>query len=391
MTNEIKNEMEKLQEDMVEFAQRLIRAKSYTGDEEQAVRCVYDKMVELGYDEVLIDDYGNVLGRVGEGEKEILFDAHLDVVGAEDGEEWRHGPFSGDVADGQLWGRGSADCKGSVISMVYSGALMKRLGLLEGKRVYISASIMEEDYDGELLDRVMSEQHLNPSFAVIGEPSQMKLALGHRGRAMYVIRTSGISAHASAPDTGDNAIYKMARIITRVDELNRKLQRQTGEKGSVAVTRIESYSASLNAIPDQCSIYLDRRLALGEDEEMVGREMDELVEGADASWEIYDAAGPSWKGRQVVLHTFLPAWETDRDSELALKGIKVYEEVLGKKPELFKWDFATNGFACAGRYHVPTIGLGPGDYILAHKKDEHCSIREIAAASAYYAALAAEL
>lgn len=250
---------------------------------------------------------------------------------------------------------------------------------------------MEEDFDGELLDRVMTGNNLRPAFAVIGEPSNLKLALGHRGRAMYVIRTKGVSAHGSAPETGENAVYKMAELITRVDELNRKLSMQVGEKGSVALTRIESRSASLNAVPDGCAIYLDRRLALGEDEAKVAAEMNELVAGTDAQWEIYDAQGTSWTGKPVVLHTFLPAWEAKQEEPLAQAGIRAYKEIMGKAPELFKWDFATNGFACAGRYHVPTIGLGPGDYVLAHQKNERCRVEDIENACMFYAELVANL
>lgn len=348
-------------------------------------------MQELDYDEVLIDSYGNVLGAVGDGTTEILFDAHLDIVSAGDSDEWKHEPFSGNIEDNEIWGRGTVDTKSSVVAMMYAGCLLKRLGLLDGKKLYVSASVMEEDFDGELLDRVMSENNLKPSYAVIGEPSNMKIALGHRGRAMYVIRTTGVSAHGSAPESGVNAIYKMTQMITRVDELNQKLASKTGEKGSVAVTRIESHSASLNAIPDGCSIYLDRRLALGESEEMLSEEMDDLVAGTDAVWEVYDAIGLSWTGKRVVLHTFLPAWEANREGKLVQSGIQAYKETFKKEPELFKWDFATNGFACAGRYHVPTIGFGPGNYIYAHKKDERCSIDDIKTACLFYTNLVADL
>lgn len=391
MEQRIKKELEQIRQDLASFEQDLIRIESYTCKEETAAKLVYEKMAALGYDEVRIDDYGNVLGRVGNGKKEILFDAHLDIVSAEDADEWDHHPFSGDITDGIVWGRGAVDTKSSVVAMVYAGYLLKKLELLDGKRVYISASVMEEDFDGELLDRAMTGNHLHPDFAIIGEPSNLKLALGHRGRAMYIIHTPGVSAHGSAPETGDNAVYKMADLISRVQKLNQKLASQTGEKGSVALTRIESHSASLNAVPDGCSIYLDRRLALGENEESVAREMDELVSGTDATWSIYDAVGSSWTGKDVVLHTFLPAWEVDRESELVKTSIEAYTKILGRKPELFKWDFATNGFACAGRYHVPTIGLGPGDYVYAHKRNEHCHLKDIEDASMFYTDLAARL
>ena len=130
---------------------------------------------------------------------------------------------------------------------------------------------------------------------------------------------------------------------------------------------------------------------MGEDEAKVAAEMNELVAGTDAQWEIYDAQGTSWTGKPVVLHTFLPAWEAKQEEPLAQAGIRAYKEIMGKAPELFKWDFATNGFACAGRYHVPTIGLGPGDYVLAHQKNERCRVEDIENACMFYAELVANL
>lgn len=381
-----------IRQDLIRFEQKLIRIPSTTGHEEEASRLVLEEMERLGYDDAKIDRFGNVMGRMGDGPKQILFDAHLDVVGALDAECWQHSPFSGDIVDGVIWGRGSVDTKSSAVGMIYAGYLMKKLGYLDGKSLYVSASIMEEDYDGELLDRAMQENGiLHPAFAVIGEPSNLKLARGHRGRAMYVVTMDGISAHGSAPETGVNAVYKMQELIGRVDRLNHRLRAQGGETGSVALTKIESRSASLNAVPDQCRIYLDRRLAMGETEEVVAREMDELVTGTDARWEIYDAVGESWTGEEIILHTFLPAWEEPDDSVLMESGKAAYRELLGQEPEMFKWNFATNGFACAGRYHVPTIGLGPGDYVLAHQKDEHCKLEDIFTATMFYAELVKRL
>lgn len=385
-------EMDKVRQELIDFEQRVIQTPSVTGNEEAVARLVLAEMQRLGYDEAHIDSYGNVMGRMGDGPCQILFDAHLDVVDAADAAEWEHGPFSGDIVDGEIWGRGSVDTKSAAVAMVYSGYLLKQLGGLEGKSLYVSTSIMEEDYDGELLDRAMQENNiLHPAFAVIGEPSNLKLARGHRGRAMYVISTEGVSAHGSAPETGVNAIYRMQELIGRVDALNHRLQSGEGETGSVALTRIESRSASLNAVPDLCKIYLDRRLTLGETEELVAAEMDELVAGTGATWQLYDAIGTSWTCKEVILHTFLPAWEEAADSELTQTGIRAYQEVMGEQPELFKWNFATNGFACAGRYHVPTIGLGPGDYVMAHQKNEHCKLDDIVKAAMFYTELVREL
>jgi len=389
--NLLKMECRKLKEDLLSFEQSFIKLKSFTGDEKEASHLIFNKMSALGYDDVSMDPYGSVLGRIGNGNTKILFDAHIDVVKADNPEEWTHGPFSGTIENGTIWGRGSVDTKSSVVAMVYAGYLIKKLNLLEGKTIYISTSVMEEDIDGEMLDRVISGYEISPDYAVIGEPSNLKLALGHRGRAMYIITTHGVSAHGSMPDKGINAITNMADIVCRVDQLQKQLSNQPGEKGSIAVTKIESHSASLNAIPDQCKIYIDRRLALGETEENVGIEMNHLIKGIDADWKIYDAEGTSWTGEKVILHTFLPAWEISAEHHLVQAGITIYKELLGEEPELMKWDFSTNGFATAGHYKIPTIGLGPGDYSYAHMKDEHCGVNDILNACMFYAGIVGKL
>ena len=379
---------DEIQDDLIDFTQRLIRVESYTGKEIETSRLVKEEMLKLGYDDVIIDKYGSVLGKLGSGDKHILYDGHIDVVEASDKDEWLYPPFEAKIVDGKLYGRGAVDMKGAVAGMVYAGYAMKKLNLLEGKTVYISASVMEEDYDGELLYRVINEQKLSLDYTIIGEPSALQLAVGHRGRAMYVISTPGISAHGSAPEKGDNAIYKMGKILHNIEQLQKHFDTLEGDnKGSIVVSDIKARTASLNAIPDLCSIYIDRRLALGETREMVDKEMDKIIEGTDASWEIYTASGKSFTNVDVELETFLPAWEINLDHELVKFGQSAFKEITNSAVNIFKWPFATNGFATNGRFNVPTIGFGPGDYKLAHMKDEHCAVNDIVLASKFYTTL----
>ena len=380
---------DEIQNDLIDFTQRLIRVESYTGKETETSKLVKDEMIKLGYDDVTVDKYGSVLGKLGSGDKHILYDGHIDVVEAPDKDEWLYPPFEAKIVDGKLYGRGAVDMKGAVAGMVYAGYAMKKLNLLEGKTVYISASVMEEDYDGELLYRVINEQKLSLDYTIIGEPSALQLAVGHRGRAMYVISTPGISAHGSAPEKGDNAIYKMGKILHNIEQLQKYFDTLEGDnKGSIVVSDIKARTASLNAIPDLCSIYIDRRLALGETREMVDKEMDKIIEGTDASWEIYTASGKSFTNADVELETFLPAWEINLDHELVKFGQSAFKEITNSTVNIFKWPFATNGFATNGRFNVPTIGFGPGDYKLAHMKDEHCAVDDIVLASKFYTILA---
>lgn len=391
MKQAIEQKIEALRDDLIAFTQAVIQTKSLTSEEGSLAQLIREKMEALGYDEVVTDPMGNVIGRIGHGETKILFDSHMDTVEVNDAEEWIAYPFGGEIFDGKIYGRGTVDMKSALAATVYAGHAIKSLGLDEGKTIYVSASVMEEDYDGEALHYILTEGGYMPDYVVICEPSSLGIALGHRGRALLKVETEGVSAHGSAPEKGDNAVYHMGGLIGRIEALSDELIAKTGEKGSIALTKIESQSVSLNAIPDKCTLYLDRRLIIGEDKAYIGNEMDELLEGTHATWEVFDVQGRSYTGMDVVLHSFLPAWEIAPDHPLTLGASEAYRKIFDEDPHLFKWDFCTNGVASMGKCKIPTIGFGPGDPKLAHKRDEHCHISEIIGACSFYTALTVTL
>src|SRR5690349_9909837 len=237
-----------LQEGLIQFAQDLIRIKSLSGQEEEIIRFIEQKMNSLGYEEVVIDSMGNLLGRIGSGEKSILFDSHVDTVEVKDEDEWDVPPFSGEIRDGHLYGRGSVDMKSSVAASIYAGAIARKLGFTAEKTVYVSCTVFEEDCDGENLKHLFQERNLKPNHVVICEPSNNQISLGHKGKAQISIRTQGISAHGSAPEKGMNAIYEMAEIIQRVEKRNLELAQKAGIRGTLVMSKISSVAASLNAV-----------------------------------------------------------------------------------------------------------------------------------------------
>lgn len=387
MTVKLQDIVEIVKEDLITFAQQLIRIESHTLNEEEIIRFVKVKMIEMGYDDVFIDDFGNVVGLIGNGDTKVLYDCHVDTVSAGDADLWTEDPYGGVLKEGKLFGRGAVDMKSALAATVYAGYAIKRWGLAKDKTIYVVASIMEEDFDGEALNWMLKEKVVDPDCVVICEPSSLDLAVGHRGRAMIKITTQGISAHGSAPQKGLNAIYKMPTIINRIDQLQKSFEEDKSCGGSVAITRIESDSVSLNAIPSQCSIYLDRRLAIGEDEAFIAKEMSQLLESIDAEWSIFNEYGNSWTGKEVVLRSFLPAWEMEEDSKLVLSALNALDKV-SQNPNIIKWDFCTNGVASAGIHNIPTIGYGPGNPKMAHKVDEYCQVDEIIKAFEFYTTLA---
>ncbi len=379
----IMNEME-VSKDLLAFAQDLVRIKSYSGQEEQIARFIASKMEALGFDEVIIDRYGNVLGRVGDGERVILFDSHTDTVSVMDEDEWDVPPFSGEILDGYLWGRGSVDMKSGAAASIYAAAIAKSQGLVSGKTVYVSCTVYEEDCDGEGLKHLLKECDLKPDYAIICEPSANTIATGHKGKAQVIIKTKGISAHSSAPEKGLNAIYEMAEIIQRIERANLELVQRGGRRSTLAISQISSTSVSLNAIPSACEVYLDRRMVVGETGQSIRDEMEKLIAGKNATWEIGTLHRRTWTGEELTYEPFHLAWEISLHHDLSKAFIEAYAETFGYSPERYDyWDFSTNAVATVSS-GIPTIGFGPGEQKLAHMRNEKCEARQIVDACAVY-------
>ncbi len=378
----------KVETELIDFAQHLVRIKSVSGEEEEIISFIEKKMRDIGYDEITVDSMGNVVGRIGDGNNAIMFDSHIDTVAVRDGEEWDVPPFSGKIVDGQLWGRGSVDMKSGAAASIYAGAVAKNVGLDSDTAVYVSCTVMEEDCDGENLKHVFKELDLKPNYVVICEPSDNKIALGHKGKAQISIKTHGASAHGSAPEKGVNAIYEMAEIIQRVERCNEELMKNDNPRGTLVMSNISSKSASLNAVPSECEAYLDRRMVPGETENAIRREMDGIIKGKKATWEVGTLIRQSWTGMNIQYEPFHLAWKIDENHDLTKKCVAAYRKVFGCDPEEFDfWDFSTNAVTPVSM-GVPTIGFGPGEYKLAHMRNEHCKIHQIVDACNFYARLA---
>jgi putative selenium metabolism hydrolase len=380
-----------IQQELIEFTQSLIRIQSYSGHEEQIIRFIEQKMKALGYDEVIIDSMGNLLGRIGSGERSILFDSHVDTVAVNDEAEWEVPTFRGEIVHGCLYGRGSVDMKSSIAASIYAGALAKKQSLYAGKTIYVSCTVFEEDCDGENLKHLFKERNLRPDYVVICEPSNNVITLGHKGKAQISIKTQGISAHGSAPEKGLNAIYEMAEIIQRVESANAELMQREAPRGTLVMSRISSVSASLNAVPSECEVYLDRRTVPGESDDDIKKEMDQLVAGKRATWEVGTLHRKSWTGLDITYEPFHAAWKIDTAHELTQACIAAYRKTFGNEPSSFDfWDFSTNAVTPVSM-GIPTIGFGPGEYKLAHMRNENCQVDHIVDACNFYTNLIATL
>lgn len=367
---------------LIDTISRAIQIPSYSDEEGNLATYLASVMQELDFDEVRIDATGNVLGLIGNGDKLIQFDGHLDTVRVEDATLWSQPPFSGAVADGSVWGRGSVDMKSGLIAAMFAASRAKQQGLLTQHQVLITGTVCEEYCDGVNLTHLYEDFNRLPDVAIICEPSGNYMALGHKGKAQVRITTHGISAHGSAPEKGVNAVYLMAEVIERVEALNEWLM-AAEQGGTIVLSDISSVSASLNAVPSSCTIYLDRRLGLSESLVQVELEMDRLIAGVDASWEVGTLRHTSWTGQALVYEPMHEPWQIEKENWLTTALKEAVETITGRSAKSLYWDFGTNAITPVA-LGIPTIGLGPGDYKLAHMVDEHCEVKQIEEAEAIY-------
>ena len=365
----------------------IVRIPSLSGEEGAVIARLKTMLEDAQFDEVRIDGLGNLIGRVGHGPRKLAIDAHIDTVDTGDVTQWSDDPHSGAIRDGRVWGRGTVDQKGGAAAMITGGRILREIDHDGAFSVYFTFTVMEEDCDGLCWRYLIERERLVPDYAVITEPTNLGLYRGHRGRLEIEVYFKGRSAHGSAPERGDNALYKACRAGLKVEELNGRLTHDDFlGKGTVAATYVASQSPSLCAIPDGCMMHLDRRLTWGETQASAVQEIEQVVEpGSEVAVPVYQR--PSYKGTAFPQDKYFPTWKLEEDHPLVKAGVAAAESVLGARPRVDKWTFSTNAVAICGRYGIPTIGFGPGNEVLAHAPDENIPIDHLERASAFYALL----
>ena len=375
---------------------KMVQTKSYSSKEEDVCRLIVELCTEAGFDEVRIDGLGSVVGRVGYGKKSIAFDAHIDTVEVGDPSQWRFDPFSGEIKDGLVHGRGSSDQKGGAASMITAGRILKELGYDGEYSAYFTFTVMEEDCDGMCWKYLIEEEQFKPDLVVSTEPTSCRIYRGHRGRMEMVARLRGISAHGSAPERGESAAYKASRAALAMEKLNEDLQPDEGNflgKGTIVVSQIEVKGPSQCAVPDQAMLYLDRRLTWGEDKELaIGQVKSYISEAIGESEDAVEVTMPEyakkgWKQTDYSQELYFPTWKIPEDHLIVQAGVDAYTTLFQKKPVVDKWTFSTNLVATTGRHKIPAIGFGPGDENQAHAPNEVNRVDDLEICAAFYAML----
>ena len=393
MTNveSIQARVAQAQEPIIRFLREICAIPSIDSQIGPVGERVAEEMRRLGFDEVRFDKMGNILGRIGSGPRVLVYDSHIDTVGVGDPAEWAWDPFQGKVEDGVLYARGACDEKGSTPGMVYGLVIGRDLGLLEGWSAYYFGN-MEEWCDG-IAPKMFVEidPAVRPDFVVIGEPSRMQISRGQKGRVEFKVTAKGKSAHAASNHLGDNAIYKLLPVIAAT----RDLEPQLGDHpflghGKITVTDMKVVTASINAVPNEATIYIDRRLTFGETQEQALAQVQALIppelrDAVTIDLLIYDE--PSYTGYQMVIEKYFPAWATAEDHPLVQAGIQARRLIGLPDAPTNKWDFSTNGNYWAGRAGIPCLGFAPGDETTAHTVRDSVSLADVIKSTEFYALL----
>ncbi len=421
---------------MSRFLREMISHPSESCQEKEVVACIKAEMEKLGYDEVEVDGLGNIIGWMGTGDKIIAIDSHIDTVGIGNRDNWTHDPYQGYEDDQVIYGRGGSDQEGGMASAVYGARIMKDLGLIpQGYRIMVVGSVQEEDCDGMCWQYIVNRsfpqkgiQKEQVEFVISTEPTDGGIYRGHRGRMEIRVDVKGVSCHGSAPEQGNNAIYKMADILQDVRALNENDDADTTPikglvkmlspkhnpehyenarflgRGTCTTSQIFYTSPSRCAVADSCSISIDRRMTAGETWDSCLQEIRDLPAvkkyGEDVKVSMYMYDRSSWTGEVYETGSYFPTWINKETAAHVQALVDAHHALFGDKrvgpegamalrdrPLTDKWTFSTNGVAIQGRYGIPCVGFGPGAESQAHAPNEITWKQDLVTCAAVYAAV----
>ena len=275
-------------------------------------------------------------------------------------------------------------------SMVYAAKIIKDLKLEGDYTLVVTGTVQEEDCDGLCWQYLVKEKGLKPEFVVSTEPTDGGIYRGQRGRMEIRVEVKGVSAHGSAPERGDNAIFKMGKILGELEVLHTRLKDDAFlGKGSLTVSEIFFPSPSRCAVADGCAVSIDRRLTVGEDKELALSQIRDLpaVKAAKAEVTMYTYDRPSYTGLVYPTDCYFPSWVAAEDHAAVQAAAEAYVELFGAKPRIDKWTFSTNGVSIMGMFGIPCIGFGPGKEKEAHAPNEKTWKQDLVRCAALYAAL----
>lgn len=369
-------------DDAIAFARDLIRIPSPSGAEGDVARRVMDEMTALGIEDVRRDEVGNVIGKVAgtAGAPPVLLCSHLDVVGVGELSGWEHPPFSAEVTDGFLHGRGAMDIKGPLALQTHAAAALR--GRAPGD-VLVAHTVYEER-GGWGMHHLMESGEIRPSAVVLGESTGGDIALGHRGRTEIEVILHGRAGHASAPREARNALGLLPEAIRAVEELAGAQEADEILGPSTLVpTEVTTLPQSRNVIPDRVVLALDCRLVPGVEPEGLIAELQERIDRRRrpndqelrVEVRLSETELASYTGKVARWRFHTPGFLLSPDDPLIRAAASAVGRRDGSGPARARpWSFATDGGWSCGVHGIPSLGFAPGDEAHAHTNRERLSL-----------------
>lgn len=316
----------------------------------------------------------SVVATLGDGSAPvIMLHAHTDTVPVADDEaqHWQSDPFTAAIRDGAMYGKGAIDDKGILAAMMVA---FKRAAQTqrEQRGTLILVAAAEEEVGGQLGTRWLADAGALPQadFIIVGEQTHNRVALAHKGVMRATITARGKSVHATNPDRGVNAITAMAKVIDALDAYHQQLRaREHPLVGhpTCNVGTIQGGSTE-NAVPDRCTVKLDRRMIPREDPEAVRQELREVVASVDV------------RPAEVDIGQFLfSSWfDSSLSTELGQQFLQVVKAEHGPDAEPQGYLPGSDAKHLMELCRGDMIIFGPGSYEVAHRIDEHIELTALA-------------
>jgi acetylornithine deacetylase/succinyl-diaminopimelate desuccinylase family protein len=304
-------------------------------------------------------------------------------------------PLSGEIQDGYIWGRGGVDMKGGVAASLQALIALARSGVKLRKSVAVWGTIDEEsEHRGAY---ALEKGKFQAEHCIVTEPSNMNLLLGCKGTAPVRIDFTGVLAHGSNPWLGVNAVHMAAKFILALDTLEPKKvyipELDMTIQGSMNIGVIQG-GTQYNNVADQCSLFLDRRMAPGETQAMVLAELNEIVASLAAEDPTFKAhaetSRPDWHWDPIRQRGLNPAYTPASSAvaqsiQMAYRDLYEKDVTLGYTHGYMDMDFTVNGLK------IPTVNFGPGETKYAHTIDERLGISDLLGATRMYVLSALDL
>ncbi len=387
----IRREAKRHEKKMIKFLRYMVAIPSESAEEKKVIERIRQEVVATkAFDSVKVDKMGNLHARIGKGGKLIAIDAHVDTVAVGKRDEWKHDPYKGKMTKTHIFGRGAGDQEGAIPAMVYAGRIIKDLGLASKDwSLLLTFTVMEEDCDGLCWQYIVNEEKVKPDCVVVTDSTNCNILRGHRGRMEMGVWTKGRSCHGSMPEKGDNAIYKMAKIVNEIEKLNTRLKKDKFlGKGTITVSYIDCETPSMCAVPGGAFIHLDRRLTVGDTKASAVREVKDAIKraGVPATVKVLRYARPGYTGLVYETEKYFPTWCFDEDDRQVQAAVHTYNALFETPPTVGRWTFSTNAVSIAGMFGIPCVGFGPAPEDVAHTVNDSVPIEHLTKCAAFYAA-----